>query len=234
MSTSITIPRGSPSSRYLTETQTQLPVVISHNKRWLRVLNLLYYLSVVVYSLGCGLLGIYLFQLLLPPEQQTPYPDLLPYLQKAQNVSRLQLIDEIEAYFDRTTQKQVPVIYLRDEYYQPVTFELIQKFLSHDVTDQLPYLENVHDCDDFSFLFFTRFHSAIFWSYNQKNYTSWPVPALGIALGTSREDNYSRHAYNIFYQMPDNPSPDFYCLEPQDDQFHNCVNYLYQTDVIFL
>ena len=55
MSTSITIPRGSPSSRYLTEThiqtqtQTQLPVVISHNKRWLRVLNLLYYCALFIY-----------------------------------------------------------------------------------------------------------------------------------------------------------------------------------------
>lgn len=233
MSTSIAIPRDSPSSRYLTE-QSQTPVVISHNKRWLCVLNLLYYLSVFIYSIGCGLLGIYLYQLLYP--ELSPYPDLLPYLNKAPNVSSLQLMNEIEDYFGSTTQRQPPVIYLRDEYYQPVTFELIQKFLNHDGTDQLPYLENVHDCDDFSFLFFTRFHSAIFWSYNQKNYTSWPVPALGIAFGTSRKDNYSRHAYNIFYQMPEinKPAPKFYCLEPQDDQFHNCLNYLYQTDMIFV
>ena len=90
------------------------------------MLNLLYYLSVVVYSVGCGLLGVYLYQLLLRPEQQSPYPDLFPYLHKDHNVSRVQLMDKIETYFDRTTQKQVPVIYLRDEYYQPVTFELIQ------------------------------------------------------------------------------------------------------------
>ncbi len=179
-----------------------------------------------------------------PCEDVQPYKQEIAYLKK--QLSEFRLKDkgiDTTFVFDADSIKTIkaPDLYeildtsfpgteikLNDNVYQYTSVHEVQKWASYDPTNEIPFRQEVADCDKFALTDMANFKS-------ENNYQIGNA-VFGIARGKTEREY---HAWNIcLAQIEDSfPEPDLFFLEPQSDEMWNVTYKIvhdYRPDFIYI
>ena len=102
----------------------------------------------------------------------------------------------------------VETIETEDPYYFSATMDEIKEIIADDPTNEMEYIKNIRDCEDFSVVLAGQFN---------KNYN--PHPAIGIVSGTCvRNGKTTRHSWNSVLIVNEDGSYEIYYILPQTDR----------------
>lgn len=133
------------------------------------------------------------------------------------SLSQIEIIDIFKNDFSNVD------IILNDNRYMTSHNKLIESFLNYDKTNEMKYIRDLNDCDNFSFILFGNFLRE---QYQIRNHIQYPY-IFGIAYG---QKDSELHSFNFFI----NDNYDFLCIEPQDDIILPCNLFGYNILLLIL
>ena len=133
------------------------------------------------------------------------------------SLSKLEIIDIIRKDFNNVD------IILNDDRYMTSHNKLIESFLNYDRTNEMKYIKDLNDCDNFSFILFGNFLKE---QYQIRNHIQHPY-IFGISYG---QKDSLLHSFNFFI----NDNYEFLCIEPQEDIIIPCSSFGYNIVLLIL
>tara|TARA_B100000161_G_C33548603_1_gene414307 strand:+ start:874 stop:1506 length:633 start_codon:yes stop_codon:yes gene_type:complete len=177
------------------------------------------YLFILIFTLVLIIFGILSYFLIFTSNHHYLTEMTNEFIEYNNNnsLSKLEIIDIFNNEFSNVD------IILNDNRYMTSHNKLIESFLKYDKTNEMKYLEDINDCDNFSFILFGNFLRE---QYQIRNHIQHPY-IFGIAYG--QKENLL-HSFNFFI----NDNYDFLCIEPQEDIILPCNSFGYNIVLLIL
>jgi len=118
-------------------------------------------------------------------------------------------------------------IFFSDVKYHLIDLKSFNKILEIDKTNEMPYKNEINDCDDFSIILAGNINKLKFMYKNIRLNI-----LIGVVFGT---DNNIGHSFNLIltYDIKNSSNLTFYCLEPQEDKIFDCYEKNYNINYVF-
>jgi len=176
------------------------------------------YLFIVIFLLLVIIFGILAYFLIFTSEHYNLHLMTNEFIKSKNHIlAREEIINLFSNQFPNTN------MIISDSKYMLTHSELITAFLNYDKTNQMAYLKDINDCDNFAFILFGNFLKEQY-QVRKRLEASY---LFGVIYGYNTTHG---HTYNFYVDQDSQIN----CIEPQDDKIISCYAFNYVTEQIII